>query len=648
MPSPDGRFRILIPVLTSRGLPGLLPIASAILKQRRGVGSLLRVVEVPVGQPISKGVTVARRYRSLLNRITAIEERAAGRFGVEVRVSHDVAQGIREAAHEVGADLLVLEWPGLSVRPGVSSVIASLVADPPADLVLVRPDPEGRPADDGSGILVPVRGGPSARLALRVADAIAEAEGAPVTVMHIYRPGLPEDRRRRESNHFNDLVIEVKYPAVNRVEVDSHHPGQAILDEAHKHRMTVLGAQAERARSPLLVSTALSRTVRHLPGTVVVVKSGGLVVRAAASSGEVDTVPPSKAEIAFTPALPERHLSARVDRWFAENTFHSREFHDLDRLVEIKQRQGLTISLGLPTLNEAATLETILQLIQRYLVERYPLLDEVVVIDSGSTDGTVEIARSVGIEVRQHHEILPEYGSFSGKGEALWKSLHHLRGDIVAWCDTDISNFHPRFVYGTIGPLLTDSRIGFVKGFYKRPLKFGTELLTAGGGRVTELTARPVINLFYPELSGLLQPLSGEYAGRREVLEQLPFFTGYGIEIGMLIDILESVGLNRIAQVDLGSRVHRNQALFDLSKMAFAIMQVALKRLGDRHRMHLLEEVNRSMKLIHFENDRFFLEVKDIQDQERPAMVQVPEYISRRHELRTPWRRPALAPAPAG
>ena len=173
-----------------------------------------------------------------------------------------------------------------------------------------------------------------------------------------------------------------------------------------------------------------------------------------------------------------------------------------------------------------------------------------------------------------------------------------------------------------------------MKGFYKRPLKFGTEMRTAGGGRVTELTARPVINLFYPELSGLLQPLSGEYAGRRELLEQLPFFTGYGVEIGMLIDILDSFGLNRIAQVDLGSRVHRNQDLFDLSKMAFAILQVALKRLGDRHRMHLLEEVNRSMKLIHYDNDRFFLELKDITDQERPAMASVPEYLARRHELR--------------
>jgi glucosyl-3-phosphoglycerate synthase len=362
---------------------------------------------------------------------------------------------------------------------------------------------------------------------------------------------------------------------------------------------------------------------------VLVVKSAGIQARHQASF-----------ESTYSPPISERQLSTRVDRWFAENTFHSREFRDLERLLETKRRQGLTISLGLPTLNEEATIGHILRLCKVYLVERLPLIDELVVIDSGSTDRTVEIARSLGVEVAQHHQILPEYGGFDGKGEALWKSLHLLRGDIVAWCDTDISNFHPRFVYGTIGPLLTDSRVGFVKGFYKRPLKFGTELVTAGGGRVTELTARPVINLFYPELSGVLQPLSGEYAGRRELLEQVPFFTGYGVEIGMLIDILESFGLNRIAQVDLGSRIHRNQELFDLSKMAFAIMQVAIKRLGDRHRMHLLEEVNRSMKLIHYDSDRFFLELKDITDQERPPMRAVPEYLSRRHELVNPQPAP--------
>jgi len=622
LPSPE-RYRVLIPVLTARRAADLLRVGAALLRRRGGRGSLLGVVEVPHGQPISRGVTVARRYRSLLNRITAVGESADPGFGVEVRVAHNLAMGIREAVSEVGADLLVLEWPGLAVRPGVSTVIANLVSDPPADLVLVRPDPGGIPAQLTS-ILVPVRGGPSARVALSIADALAAGEGAPISVMHVYRPNQSAERRRREANHFHDLAAELRIPSVGLIEVDSLHPGAAILAEAQNHPLTVIGAQAEKTRSPLLVSTTLARTVRNLPGTVIVVKSAGLVARSETSA----------AESAYQPPLSEKQLSARVDRWFAENTFNSREFLDLDRLVESKRRQGLTISLGLPTLNESATIGRILKLCLSHLVERYPLLDEIVVIDSGSTDGTVEIARSYGVEVHQHPAILPEYGAFPGKGEALWKSLHQLRGDIVAWCDTDISNFHTRFVFGTLGPLLTDSRIGYVKGFYKRPLKFGTDVRTAGGGRVTELTARPVINLFYPELSGLLQPLSGEYAGRRELLEQLPFFTGYGVEIGMLIDILESFGLNRIAQVDLGSRVHRNQELFDLSKMAFAILQVALKRLGDRHRMHLLEEVNRSMKLIHYDNDRFFLELKDITDQERPALTSVPEYLSRRHELK--------------
>ena len=633
MPSPE-QYRVLIPVLTTRRAADLLRVGATLVRHHSGQGSLLGVVEVPHGQPISRGVTVARRYRSLLNRITALGERTASEFGVEVRVAHDLAQGIREAVYEVGADLLVLEWPGLTVRPGLSSVIANLVSDPPADLVLVRPDPTGLASP--AGILVPIRGGPSARLALQVADALGTAGDLPISVVHVYRPNLPPERRRRESAHFRALAAEIGHPSTTIVEADSNHPGAAILEEAGRYQLTVIGAQAEAARSPLLVSTALSRTVRSLPGTVLVVKSAGLQARADTSS----------VENTYSPPISEKQLSARVDRWFAENTFHSREFQDLDRLVAIKRRHGLTISVALPTLNEAGTLQRILNLTRSLLMDHHPLIDELVVVDSGSTDGTVEIARALGIPVHQHPAILPEYGSFAGKGEALWKSLHLLRGDLVAWCDTDISNFHPRFLFGTIGPLLTDSRIGFVKGFYKRPLKFGTDLVTAGGGRVTELTARPVINLFYPELSGLLQPLSGEYAGRRELLEQLPFFTGYGVEIGMLIDILESFGLNRIAQVDLGSRIHRNQELFDLSKMAFAIMQVALKRLGDRHRMHLLEEVNRSMKLIHYDNDRFFLELKDIQDQERPPLSGVPEYLARRHELMVARRN--LAPAAAG
>jgi glucosyl-3-phosphoglycerate synthase len=199
----------------------------------------------------------------------------------------------------------------------------------------------------------------------------------------------------------------------------------------------------------------------------------------------------------------------------------------------------------------------------------------------------------------------------------------------VAWIDSDISDFQPKFVYGLIGPLLTDPDIGFVKGFYLRPLKLGEELMTTGGGRVTELTARPLINLFYPLLSGVVQPLAGEMAGRRDVLESVPFFTGYGVETGLLIDILEGFGLNSIAQADLEYRIHRNQSLLSLSKMAFAIVQVVLQRLGDRNRLALLEEVNTSMKLIHYSPTELFLEVKEIREHERPAIKSLVEYEER-------------------
>jgi glucosyl-3-phosphoglycerate synthase len=308
--------------------------------------------------------------------------------------------------------------------------------------------------------------------------------------------------------------------------------------------------------------------------------------------------------------------------------------------MELKERQGKVISLALPTLNEEKTVGKIITTLQRNLMERYPLLDELIVIDSNSEDSTVQIAESLGVPVFKHPDILPEHDSFRGKGEALWKSLYVTRGDIVVWIDSDISGLHPKFVYGLVGPLLSDRDVGFVKGFYRRPLNLGGQLMTTGGGRVTELTARPLINLFFPELSGLVQPLAGEMAGRREVLESVPFFTGYGVETGLLIDILEHFGLASIAQADLETRVHRNQSLLSLSKMAFAIIQVVIERLGQRDRIALLDEMNTSMKLIHYSPTELFLEVKEIRENERPPIATIPEYQGRFAQ--------ASAVAPAG
>jgi glucosyl-3-phosphoglycerate synthase len=185
-----------------------------------------------------------------------------------------------------------------------------------------------------------------------------------------------------------------------------------------------------------------------------------------------------------------------------------------------------------------------------------------------------------------------------------------------------------------VGPLLREARIQYVKGFYKRPIKEGDKLVSEGGGRVTELLARPFLNLFFPELSGIIQPLAGEYAGRRSVLESVPFFTGYAVETGLLIDILDAVGLSAIGQVDLERRIHRNQPLGNLSQMSFVILQAAMRKLEERHRIELLTEMGRGMKQIIQDDDRFHLEVREIGDELRPPIKSVPAYQERRRSLR--------------
>jgi glucosyl-3-phosphoglycerate synthase len=331
-------------------------------------------------------------------------------------------------------------------------------------------------------------------------------------------------------------------------------------------------------------------------------------------------------------AEDSRAVPARVDRWFAEANFHHSEFADIARLVALKVQQGLTVSLVLPTLNEADTIGPIVTRAVRELRERVPLLDEILVIDSGSTDATREIAADAGARVVEHHDILTRYGSFVGKGEALWKSVYESTGDIIVWADTDVRSWHQRMVYGTLGPLLVEPRLEYVKGYYQRPIVEGGVLTEGGGGRVTELVARPLINLFFPELSGFIQPLAGEYAARRSLLEQLPFFTGYAVEIGHLIDAAEKVGIGGLGQVDLERRLHRNQELEGLSKMSFVILQAVMKRLEERRRARLFAEMGSTMKLPRSGRGRLSLEVQELADHERPPMIRIPEYLERRRE----------------
>ena len=249
------------------------------------------------------------------------------------------------------------------------------------------------------------------------------------------------------------------------------------------------------------------------------------------------------------------------------------EHHQFTAEFLLGRKGGTTISVCLPARDEAVTIGPIVSAIRRALIEEIPLVDELLVIDDHSTDDTAALARAAGADVVPAGEILAEHGKNPGKGEALWKSLFVSRGDLVAWCDADIRNFDVRFVLGVLGPLLTHPEIGFVKGFYRRPLRDDGE----GGGRVTELMARPLISAMFPHLGDLVQPLSGEFGGRRRYLEQVPFQQGYGVDLGLLIDLTARFGPDIIAQVDLGTRVHRNRPLRELGPQAAAILAMALR-----------------------------------------------------------------------
>ena len=615
-PSTAVGYRILVPVTSTEEAGLVLPLAAALARVRQGQVLFMQVVTVPPGKTLSEAAGDAIQARE---RLEAFLREQEGRFTVPVRalvkVARDAWEGIWEAATQEQADLLVLHWGG-SLLPGTMAdrLRDPRLMEPPCDLILFRPAPSWRGPQDWDtvqDILLPLRESPHSIMALRVADALAESLHARITVLFVAPPDAEDGRGESGFRAaFGPVLRELR--SVARTIVVQGPVAENILQEARDYQLLVMGS-SEDPRDWL--GLHLRHVAESTPMSLVITRK----------------VQPRPQIRAATLLRPRQHpIAVLVDKWFAENTFHSREFEDLEQLVRLKEAQGVTISLGLPALNEEETIGSVITTMKTALMEEAPLLDEIVLIDSGSVDYTREIALNLGIPVYIHQEILPQYGAYRGKGEALWKSLYVLRGDIIVWIDTDIRNIHPRFVYGVVGPLLKYPHIQYVKGFYRRPLKQGERLIAGGGGRVTELTARPLFNLFFPELSGMIQPLSGEYAGRREALERLPFFTGYGVETGLLIDMLELFGLRSIAQVDLVERVHRNQPLSALSKMAFAIIQVVIKRLEERHKIRLLEDINKTMNLIRYEPGRYFLEPVEIQEHERPPMLVLPEYRAKR------------------
>jgi glycosyltransferase involved in cell wall biosynthesis/nucleotide-binding universal stress UspA family protein len=586
---------ILIPLI--HGGPGLQALEVA--RHLDAEIILIGVVIVPPEQSLSVGVVAARDLRKQL-REYGKDKRITSK--TQIIVSYQPWTELSSLIQKEKPDLLCLEWDAHFTSLGVTT--NDVLVRPPCNVAVVH----GKLPEKPKKILVPIRGGPHAELALRVGLGL-HPKG--VTALHIRRTKDPEAGSDAPFKGLERVLKQM--PDVRKEFAVTDNPTQLIMEQLKGFDAIILGATSLPVANTASLGSLADSIISETECAVIVVKSGRPMP-----------------QTVYDESFGVQAISILVDKWFAENTFHADEFKQLDDLVKLKNEQKLTISLALPALNEEETVGKVINMMKTALMEKIPLLDEIVLIDSNSTDRTREIAEKENIPIYIHQQLLERLGARRGKGEALWKSLLVTKGDIIVWIDTDIVNIHPRFVYGVLGPLLLNPEIKFVKGFYRRPLKVGEKMQAGGGGRVTELTARPLFNLFYPELSGVAQPLSGEYGGRREALEQAPFFSGYGVETGLLIDIYERYGLSAIAQVDLLERIHHNQKLEALSKMSFAIIQTFMRKLEKRFGQAIVEDVNRSMKLIRYTRKGYFLDVEEIAERERPPMIEIQEYLDRK------------------
>ncbi|MCE7861619.1 MAG: glucosyl-3-phosphoglycerate synthase, partial [Chloroflexi bacterium CFX2] len=465
---------ILVPFVHNG--PGLHALDAA--RQFDGEIVLVGVVVVSEEHSLSTGAAAARALRRTL-RIFGKDKRITSRN--RVIVSHQPWEELSNLIQDENPDLLCLEFD--SHLKALSVTASEVLTHPPCDVALVRGKITGKPKQ----VLVPMRGGPHAELAFKVGLGL-QPKG--VTALHIRKPNDPEVRADAAFIGLERVLNQM--PEVQKQFEVTDDAAQVILDNAKRSDVIILGTTAQPITSSASLGAVADRILHEAPCAVIAVKNGRPIP-----------------QIKFDESAGFEAISILVDKWFAENTFHADEFNNLRELVKLKEQQGVSISLALPALNEEETVGKVIRTMKKELMQRNPLLDEIVLIDSNSTDRTREIAIKEGIPVYIHQELLPDLEPRRGKGDALWKSLLVTKGDIIVWIDTDIVNIHPRFVYGIIGPLLINPQVQLVKGFYRRPLKVGQRLQAGGGGRVTELTARPLLNLFYPELSGVIQPLSG-------------------------------------------------------------------------------------------------------------------------------------------
>ena len=588
--------KILIPLLSKQKNENIIQLAR--LFSSIQTVQVLGIISIPEGSDLSEGTKEAQDLREYL------ESHFHGdnnNIHTHVRVTHDPWQQIQTAVQITYPSLetVILEWPHQidSMQLDIKQVLNNQYFN----VVIAK----GQFKKSYKNILIPIRGGSNSVESLRMSLKIGEVFGSSITVERIFKSQKQADKVNRDFKPIQRVLDEI--PDINIMKVVSDDVSSAILESSINNDIVFLGTGIPKTEKESVFGDITNKILNNCDADVIAIKTKG-------TSQPKSLMSASKA------------ISVLVDKWFAENTFDAQEFSNIDYLIERKQELGLTISLALPTLNEEKTVGKIIKIAKTKYMDEKHLLDEIILVDSNSTDRTREIASNFGIPVYVNDEVLSKYGTRTGKGEVLWKSLYLTKGDIIFWVDTDIRNFNPKFIYGVVGPLLLKEKVKFVKGFYKRPIMGKDGSFQPGGGRVTELTARPLLNLFFPQLSGVIQPLSGEYGGKREVLEKLTFTSGYGVETSLLIDMLELYKLESIGQVNLDVRIHRNQPLQNLSKMSFAIIQTVLSKLEKRYQANFMEDINSTMNTIQYDDDQFYLDVNEINEQHRVPMIEIPEY----------------------
>ncbi len=318
--------------------------------------------------------------------------------------------------------------------------------------------------------------------------------------------------------------------------------------------------------------------------------------------------------------------------WFKQKSFQAKSYSNINKLIKAKKKRKETISVIIPTLNEEKNIGQVVNKIKTSLIEKQPLVDEIIVIDSGSTDKTKKIAQKEGASFYLASNVLKNFKTETGKGESMWKSLYVSNGSIIVFIDADIKNIHPRFVYGLVGPLLNHEKLKFVKSFFSTPLTEKEKINKKEnenifkGGRISEILVRPLLNMYFPELSRFIQPLSGQIAGRRKLLEQLSFFSGYGVDIGLLIDIYKKYGLNSICQVNLEELKDRHRALSEISKMSFKVLQVFTEKANLAGEIIMTNEIRKKYTEINKKKDDLFFKEEIMEPRQQEPIIMTNEY----------------------